>query len=508
MDLLHETIRAHAERRPSKTALIDGGATLGYADLERNVRRLAGFLAARFPRGTRLGILLPNSASAVIGLYAASAAGLVAVPMDADIHPRHADRLLEDCQLGVMLTTERCLTRVPLDIPFVILADGSRPTRNRVALEPILENARNGLLNLPAPSADDVACVLYTAGTTGRPKGVMLTHRNLGAAARNIIGFMGLDETVVESLPTRLSHSFGFARLRSVLQAGGTALLEPGFLRPERLLQRLRTLGANALSSSPTGWAILLDHYLEAFKGLGPRLRFIEIGSARLSRRHRDMLLELCPNARVVMHYGLTESSRATFIDLRTEGDRWGTAGRPAPGVEIKVVREDGAEAVRGESGEIMIRAETNTPGYWGRADLTAQALTNGWLRTRDLGFVDPDGYLHLSGRAEEMINLGGLKVSPVEVEEVLARQEAIQEAAVVGVPAPAEVSGILIKAYLVAREGVAFPAFSALKRACLQELEAYKVPQEFEVVWALPKTDSGKIRKDLLAARAGGRDE
>jgi long-chain acyl-CoA synthetase len=508
VDLLDQALQASAQRQPSKTALVEGSATLSYVELERRVGRLAGYLAARFPPGSRFGILLPNSIAAVVGLYGASAAGLIAVPMDSDIHPRRAERLVRDCQLGAVLTTEQHLDRVPLDIPFLILAGGTRPGRNRVALEPILADARNEPAHLPERSADDVVGILYTAGTTGRPKGVMLTHRNLAAAVRNIVDFMGLDEAVVESLPMRLSHSFGFARLRCVLHSGGTALLEPGFLRPERLLHRLWTHNGNALSSVPAGLAILLDHHLEAFKAVGPRLRYMEIGSARLSTLHRDVLLDICPNARIAMHYGLTESSRATLIDLRAERDRWGTAGRPAPGVEIRIVDERGAAAAPGERGEILIRGAANAIGYWGRGDATSAAFADGWLRTRDLGCLDTDGYLHLDGRLEEMINLGGIKVSPVEVEETLMRLDGVHEAAVVGLTAPAEVSGILIKAYLVLRDGAAAPSSEALKRACLGDLEAYKVPQEFEVVLTLPKNASGKVRKDLLASRPGGRGD
>ena len=508
MELLHEALQASARRRPSKTALVQGAATLSYAELEQRVRRLAGYLAARFPPGTRLGILLPNSIAAVIGLYGASAAGLIAVPMDSDIHPRRAERLVRDCQLGAVLTTEQHLDRIPLDVPSLILAGGMRPARNHVALEPILAGSRNDPAHLPERSADDLAGILYTAGTTGRPKGVMLTHRNLAAAVRNIIEFMGLDESVIESLPMRLSHSFGFARLRCVLQVGGTAVLEPGFLRPERLLHRLWTHNGNALSSVPAGLAILLDHHLEAFKTVGPRLRFMEIGSARLSTRHRDALLDVCSNAMIAMHYGLTESSRATLIDLRAEKGRWGTAGRPARGVEIRIVDERGEAAAAGERGEILIRGAANATGYWGLGDETSAAFADGWLRTRDQGFLDTDGYLHLEGRLEEMINLGGIKVSPVEVEETLMRLDGVQEAAVVGVTAPAEVSGILIKAYLVLSDGAAAPSSGALKRACLGDLEAYKVPQEFEVVRTLPKNESGKVRKDRLVSQPGGRGD
>jgi long-chain acyl-CoA synthetase len=310
---------------------------------------------------------------------------------------------------------------------------------------------------------------------------------------------MELDEGIIESVPMRLSHSFGFARIRSVLEVGGTAILEDGFLRPERLLHRMKVLEANALSAVPAGFAVLLDHFAESFLKIGQRIRFVEIGSAPMSRRNKEQLLEFCPNARIFMHYGLTESSRATFLDLRAERDHWSTVGRPSPGIEIRIRDEQGNETAPDVAGNILIRGETTAAGYWGQREDSLSVFAEGWFRTGDLGSVDAGGYLTLAGRASEMINLGGIKVLPREVEDALLKQDGILEAAVVGVPAPDVVTGIVIKAYLTVRGPNQSLDFDFLKKACLKELEAYKVPQIFEIVSSLPKTGAGKVRKDLL---------
>jgi long-chain acyl-CoA synthetase len=497
MNLLHEALRAGARRCPGKTALIAGEDRVSYAELWERVNRLAGFLASRFQAGARFGILLNNSIEAVAGLYAAPLAGMIAVPVDTDIHSKNLDRLLEGCGVGVLLTSGKYLTRLGPNRPVIIRTDGETMGTHSIALDSILGDGRNESIPLPPASESDVACLLHTGGTAGEPKGVMLTHRNLFAAVRNIVSVTGLDGDVIESVPMRLSHSFGFARIRSVLERGGTAILEDGFLRPERLLHRIKKWEANALSAVPAGFAVLLEHLAGPFSKIGPQIRFIETGSAMMSARHKEQLLGICPNAGVFMHYGLTESSRATFLDLRAERERWNTVGRPSPGIEIRIRDPRGNESGPNRTGEILVRGETTAAGYWHEHGLAPFA--DGWLSTGDLGLVDESGYLTLSGRISEMINLGGIKVSPREIEDALLTQEEILEAAVVGVPAQDAVAGIIIKAFLTVRGPNQSPDFNSLKKACLRELEAYKVPQEFEVVSSLPKTEAGKVRKDLL---------
>jgi len=508
MSLWPETVFEPAERFPDKTALIAGDTALTYVQLRQQVRRLAGFLAGRFSSGSRFGILLPNSIAAALGLLAAPAAGLIVVPIDTDTAAPNFNHLVISCGIEGLLTSKKMLARFNPDVKRLIVADDDSAGPDAPSLNEILRDVDYERNILPPASADAIACLLHTAGTSGAPKSVMLTRRNLGAAVRHIIGFMGFGNDIVESIPMRLSHSFGFARLRSVMEVGGTAILEEGFLRPERVLNRIIKFGANALSSVPAGFAVLLEHFPEQFREVGPRLRLIEIGSAPMIRRHKERLLDLCPDARICMHYGLTESSRACFLDLRSEKDRWDTAGRPAPGIEIRIEDEGGKKLEPETSGEILLRGETTAAGYWGRPDLDKLAFTDGWFRTGDLGYFDAAGYLHLTGRAGEMINLGGIKVAPREVEEALLRLDGIREAAVLGIPAEDTVTGNIIKAFLVVRQPDKPPNIEDLTKALLRVIEPYKVPEEFEIVPALPRTDTGKIRKDLLFAAAQGRHE
>ena len=504
MSHLSVELQEQARRRPEKIAVMDGGRTAAYGELWNNIHRFAGYLAGRYRPRTRLGVLLPNSLEAVISLYAAPVAGMIAVPMDADIHPRNLDSILRLCGISTLVTASKFLARLKdagaaRHLPLIVAGE-SPPRKNAISFERALKDGRQPNMNLPSIKPSDVACIVTTAGTTGEPKAVMLSHANLLAASSNIRRFMGLDDRIVESLPMRISHSFGFGRLRAVMESGGTVILEDGLIRPERVLSVIKEKRVNALSLVPAGFAILLTYYREPFREIAPQLRWIEIGSAFMRRDHKELLMRLCPEARICMHYGLTEASRASFLDFHRERDFLDTAGKPSPGVRIKVVDENGAVAETGGHGEILIQGQILTPGYWGNPELTASVLADGWLRTGDTGFMDGSGYLHLLGRRLDTINLGGIKVSPREVEEVLLRYGGILEAAVVGIKSPEAVTGETIRAFLVVEDREKFRDLAGLKKFCLQEIEAYKVPQEFEIISTLPKTSTGKVKTHLLS--------
>ena len=505
MNLLHEPLQDQALRHPVKTAVREGERPVSYGELWEKVERFAAYLSGRFRRKTRVGILLPNSLEAVVGLYAAPAAGMIAVPLDSDIHPRNLEAVIRNCGIAALVTSGKYLGRLreagPARLLPLILTGENSPRKNSISFEQALRDGRRGEKLLIKSVSSDIACFLTTAGTTGEPKAVMLTHANLRAASNNIRRVMGIDSGIVESLPMRISQSFGFGRLRAVLESGGTVILEDGLIRPERVLASFKEKRANALSLVPAGFAILLTYYRESFREIAARLRFIEIGSAFMRRDHKEKLMELCPDARISMHYGLTEASRVAFLDFHRQKAFLDTVGTPSPGIRIKIVDENGEEAGTEGRGEILIQGDVVTPGYWGNPELTASALADGWLRTGDTGFVDEHGYLHLMGRRRDTINLGGIKVSPREVEEVLLRYQGILEAAVVGVKSEEAVTGEIIKAFLVVADPDKFRDPARLKKFCLREMEAYKVPEEFEIISDLPKTVSGKIKTHLLAA-------
>ena len=484
MPLLHDVLR-HA-RQPDRLAVIDGEARLSYRDLWHRVQRATGWLGRNLPPGARVGLLLGNTADAVVTTYGVCAAGLVAVPLDADIHPRNLAAILEDCGASLLIASPRLRVRAPAGAvgPPLVTPD---------AIDgPAAADGR------PAASARDLACVLYTTGTTGPRKGVMLSHENLLAATANINAFMTPGPWLVESVPMRLSHSFGFGRLRAVLDAGGTVVLEDGLSRIDRVLGNADAHGVNAIALVPAGVGLLLDHYLEPFTAVAGRLRLIEVGSAALPARHRDRLVEACPNARICLHYGLTEASRAAFLDVRADRGFLDTAGRAAPNVRLRIAGGDGAPRPAGAPGEILVRGAMVTAGYWNRPDLTAAAVADGWLRTGDVGSLDEHGYLHVAGRVEDVLNLGGMKVAAAGIEDRLRAAGPVVDAAV-ALSADAEGIGPGVTAYVVIDDAARFDDWPALRRHCLEELEPYKVPREFRVVDALPRTSSGKLQRHLL---------
>lgn len=203
------------------------------------------------------------------------------------------------------------------------------------------------------------------------------------------------------------------------------------------------------------------------------------------------------------MHYGLTEASRAVFIEFHSEKDKLCTVGQPSPNVELKIVGDNGNQLGVDEIGEIQVKGEMVMRGYWNKQKLTEESLENGWLHTGDLGMVDFDGYVHLLGRENDVINIGGLKVAPGEVEEVLLKYKDILEVAVQGVASKDTISDVAIKAFIVC-DGMV-PSLDEIKKFCLQNLEPYKIPVQFELVNSLPKSSSGKIQKHLLIKENDG---
>jgi long-chain acyl-CoA synthetase len=501
MTRLHDALHRAGVRIPEKPAVIYQDRRISFQELWSSACRWAEWLRDRFPRRTRIGILLPNVPQAVWGLYGTSAADMIAVPLDSDLHPRNLEYILSQCRVPLILTSRTHLPRLEnlrnqrqLQ---VVIADQDADSDTFVAEGTGVPNGEaQDNPDSASQAYPDTACILYTTGTTGPRKGVVLTHANLQAATENITRVMRIEGDIVESLPMRLSHSFGFARLRTVLGAGGTVILENGFLRPEWILHRIKRYRANALSAAPSGFSIFMDRFQDEFERVGPLIRYIEIGSDFMPQEQKLQLMRICPDARIFMHYGLTEASRTCFLDFHLDQAHLHTSGKPAPGVHVRIGGPSGTGAEEKTCGEILVKGPIVTPGYWEQPELTHQTLKDGWLHTGDQGFIDAHGYLHLQGRRQDTINLGGMKVAPQEVEDVLRSFPGVRDAAVVKMEAKEanEIPGL--KALLVKEERKAFTGIESLRRYCQNQLETYKIPREFKIVAQLPKSDSGKIQR------------
>jgi len=479
-----ETLGRRAALHPERDALIAGGRRVSYGELWARVMTAAHeFACCGVGRGDRVLLAAPSVPAFTYGYFATHLLGAVAVPLDPNAPKPRRDELIRRTAPKLAFSAEG-EPHAEFGQMRAIAELDSLPVRE-AAFE--------------APALGTLADVLFTTGTTGRPKGVRLTHRNLAAAAHHINAVIGTTEGDVEVVPIPLYHSFGLGRLRCGLSAGATIVLVQGFRLPGEIFSALERHAATGLVGVPAGFAVLLRF---GERGLGPfaeHLRYIEIGSAPMPLEHKRMLMELLPRTSLFMHYGLTEASRSTFIEFHRDSAHLETAGRAAPGVQLVVRDASGKACGPAVRGTLWIGGPHVSSGYWDEPELSAATFAGGWVCTGDLAHADEAGFIHLHGRQDDMVNVAGFNVSPDEVERVLAEHPAVAEAACVGVPDPRGIVGQVLRAFLVAAADQPPATDAELSCWVAQQLESHKVPSQYEWVSKLPRSDSGKLIRAAL---------
>jgi long-chain acyl-CoA synthetase len=476
MQPLVVTLLARADARPDRPAFLTEAEPISYGRFAQMIRTAAGRLLARgLGHGDRVVLCGRNSPDLAAAYFAVHAAGCVAVLVGADVPASSVEtRVAESEARLALLGRELALPIRAADLHAFCAAEPDGLTTLRCGL-------------------DDPADLLYTTGTTGREKGVVLTHANITQAAANICAFMGTEADDLEMVPIPLSHSFGLGRLRSMALVGHTLALEPGMRNPAKTLRRLLDLRATGLAMVPAGFELILratqDHLAEARE----HLRYVELGSEAMPPETRQRLMDLLPRTRICHHYGLTEASRAAFIEYHAERAKLGSIGRPSPNVEIAVVDEQGRALPPGQPGELAVRGGMVMKEYWKQPELTARVLRGGWFRTGDRGHCDADGYLYLAGRQSLMVNVGGLKVCPEEVEGHLNAHPAVVESACAGVPDPQAITGECLQASVVTRAPVSDQQLIDWLRGRVEE---YKIPRLWRRVERIVRTASGKVQR------------
>jgi long-chain acyl-CoA synthetase len=484
MGNLADLVRRAAATTPDKPALVSRSATLTWGEFDATVDRLAAGLMRRgLDVGDRVGILLPNSVEFAVTYFAALRAGLVSMPVNSSYVSAEIDFQLESSGARLVVTDTDLADRVEA-APDVVVT-GSQEWNELSGGESFAGDARGG--------DEDVAVLLYTSGTTGQPRGAMLSHRallaNLDQLARIDPPVVASDDVVLLVLP--LFHVYGLnAGLGMTAFAGATGVLSERF-DPVDTLALVRDAHVTNIIGAPpmyVAWSMLPDLSRSLTS-----VRLLVSGAAPLPAAVLLQVVET--TARPVFEgYGLTETAPVLTTTLCSAKAKPGSIGRPIPGVELRLLDDTGDEVEDDDPGEIVVRGANLFSGYWPDGDGGPDA--SGWFRTGDVAYADGDGDLFLVDRIRELILVSGFNVYPREVEDVLATHPDIAEVAVVGVPHP--YTGETVRALVVPRDGAQLDTDSVIEHAATR-LARFKCPTSVEIVPELPHSATGKVAKGKL---------
>jgi long-chain acyl-CoA synthetase len=507
-------IQKHARARPAAPAVDGPELRLSYAALAGATAALAGDLrAAGFGRGSRLVVALPHAPAAVVALAAAQMAGGSAVPLARDADADTVRKVL--AQTGARHAVVSAgdaprwagLGAAAIDRWWILREGGAAAgPHGAVPLRDDGAPARPAapLAQPAAVEPGDEALVLFTSGSTGEPRGVVQTHRNVAANTRSIVAYLGLgpEDRALAILP--LFYCYGLSVLQTHLHAGGSVHLEPRSMYPQVLLDALDREGCTGFAGVPLTFE-LLRRSVDVASARRSRLRYVTQAGGAMSPDTAAWARRSFRPAALFVMYGQTEAtSRLAYLPPDVAERKAGSIGIPIPGVELRVLGQNGRELAPGEVGELVARGENVTAGYLGAPEETAATFRPDGLHTGDLAYRDEDGFLFLVGRAKEMLKLGGHRVSPIQIERVLAEHPAVSEAAVVGVPDA--VQGEAAEAFVVVRVGSA-ASQRELQVLCRRRLPAHCVPRAVRFVPALPHSAAGKLLRQELARFARGHD-
>ncbi|MFJ9815019.1 long-chain fatty acid--CoA ligase [Streptomyces sp. NPDC101151] len=491
----------NARRRPRKTALVEGDLRLSFDEVWRRARAQAGALTGLGVRpGDRVALMAPNTVEFPIAYYAIAAAGGVVVPVHLLLSRPEVEHVLKDSGATLLLVHPA-------------QAETGRAAAEALGVQAVtLGEEFDGHAAHATPpasyvtrAADDPAVVFYTSGTTGVPKGAVLSHLNLVMNA-TVNAFdandIRADDIALGALP--LFHAFGqTVSLNSTWRAGATLVLLPRF-DAARAIELMVKEGVNTFHGVPTMFVALAAAAEDA--GALPELRVCVSGGASLPVAVLERF-EAAFGATIYEGYGLSETSPAAAANQPDFGTRAGTIGHSLWGVDVEIARAELEGRIEllppGELGEVVIRGHNVFSGYLGRPEATAEALVDGWFRTGDLGTKDDEGFLRIVDRKKDIIIRGGYNVYPREVEEVLMRHPEVAQVAVIGLPD--ELHGEEVCAVVVPARGTT-PDAAGITEWSKGHLGRYKYPRRVEFVDALPLGPSMKVLKRELRARYTGR--
>lgn len=498
LDRIDLLFRHNARTLPRSTHLIlPDGSTQTYASTyERAGRVASAIVAAGIPRGARVLLLMGNSRELVEMYIACSLAGVTSVPVNILTTARELTETGADCTPCAAFVEHRLLERITPeflrnDLRLKVVTQGSADGWQRYDA---LVDAHAPIERAVSADPDEPSVMIYSSGTTGRPKGILLRQRGVteNAHMTGLVLRYQANDTAMTMLP--LFSSFGFAfDFLIAAQAGARTVILPKF-EPSAAIDEIERHRVTVLAGVPTMYARLFDPANIEGRDFSS-LRLLDVGGGPVSDRLKQDLARI-HRIEVVESYGLSEISPVASVQVPFGTHKVGACGMPLPGVEVRVVDSDDREVPPGTPGEFCFRSRTFMIGYWNKPDQTAQALRGGWLHSGDIGVVDEDGELFVRDRLKDMIVSSGYNIYPKEVENALCEHPAVQSAAVIGVAD--EIRGENVHAFVVLRPGHVASAQELIAH-CATIVGRHKLPRDIGFVDELPLTASGKIQRFAL---------
>lgn len=509
--IIYDTLERSYSRNPDKIALITESGRHTFKDIYRDSLYFSDHLRDMgFVKGERICIYLDNSYESVISIYGSLKAGMIFIPVNPDTKKKKLQHILNNSGSRVIITDKigcQQLKGIQTEITLVIRGNYEGIERDHIKFDDLITE-------IPATAGEtvidaDIASIIYTSGSTGIPKGVTMTHLSMMTAMRSIISYLGNtpDDIVINVLP--ISFDYGLYQVLMTVMFGGTLVLEKNFIFFSNVIRRIKEERVTGFPLVPAIAEILLrmdgadDEDLRS-------LRYITNTAQRLPVRTIKSLMKRFPGVEIFSMYGLTECKRISYLDPSLLGERPDSVGKPMENTEIFLIDEEGRRInTPCSTGELVVRGSNLMKGYWNDPEETDKVLKSGYypfekvLLTGDIFSIDEDGFLYFISRKDDVFKIGGEKVSPKEVEEVLLQMRGIREAVLIK-----KENRILGNSLLLIASVDGDLDERMIKSHCMMNLEKHLVPREIILMESLPKNDNGKIDRSILVERYNGNGE
>jgi long-chain acyl-CoA synthetase len=488
------------DRQRSSSAVITPEKVWSYEEIGRLTGAVTSFVGSTsLGRGDRVALLLPNSAEYIAVFYGCHLAGCAVVALNIQEPAAVLARLLQHSDAKLLFIDaqfreiEKFRELSGSDGPQLVTVSEDSESWSRI-VDLALPDYRRHIVDA---CSGDLAMLLYTSGTTGHPKGVMLSHRNLFANTESILEYINISwvDRGFNVLP--FYYSFGSSIMHTHMTAGACLILQNHIAFPHAVLKRMGEEKATGFYGVPTTYTLLFGS--DRLEGTDlSSLRYIAQAGGPMSVAKQQQLAKDLPGVAIFVMYGQTEATaRLTYLSPDHLIDKAGSVGKAIPGVELRVGRSNSEVHTADSSAEVYASGDNIMMGYWNDSQATNEAIRDGWLRTGDLGYFDHDGFLFLTGRSSDMIKTGANRVSPSEIEDVVGQFPEVVEVGAYAVDD--DILGQAIAVAIVLGKNSDL-SIKEIQRRCLEQLSHYKVPKFVRFTTSLPKTSSGKLKRHVLA--------